>query len=235
MFISSLLRARGEPPVRASVPEFPEVPPLAFAFLRARHSVVPPFERANAVSYNNVRKSAYSRPQSNLNADFTKISQLAIGEGTHTTGEKHVTGQTTTDDPRIIGVWRLARQVYEDVATGEQIPIFGEKPVGRQIATPEGRWIALATAEGRTPPKTEAERSQALLTMVAYTGRYRLEAGVVTTKVEAAWQQSWVGGEQTRFVKFEGNDVLHIISATMPHPNLLDRTVRVLVTWLREE
>ena len=141
----------------------------------------------------------------------------------------------TTDDERIVGVWKIVTQVYEDIDTGERFPIFGEHPNGRQIATAGGRWIALATAENRPVPKTDPERSQALLTMIAYTGRYRLEDGIVTTKVEAAWNEAWVGTEQIRHLRFEGNDLLHIQSPVMPHPNLLDRKVRVVVTWAREE
>ena len=137
-----------------------------------------------------------------------------------------MTDTATRDDERIVGVWKLKAQVYEDTATGERIPIFGDHPKGRQIATRDGRWLALATAEGRRVPKTDAERAQALLTMIAYTGRYRLKDGVVTTKVEAAWNESWVGGEQVRHIRFEGDDLLHIRSAELPHPNLLDRKVR---------
>src|SRR5215204_3635606 len=107
--------------------------------------------------------------------------------------EHEMTDTATRDDERIVGVWKLKAQVYEDTVTGERIPIFGDHPKGRQIATRDGRWLALATAEGRSTPKTDAERAQALLTMIAYTGRYRLKNGVVTTKVEAAWNESWVG------------------------------------------
>jgi hypothetical protein len=143
--------------------------------------------------------------------------------------------EPTSDDDKIVGVWKIVSQVYEDVDTGERFPIFGEHPKGRQVATRDGRWIALATGEGRRVPKTDAERSQALLTMIAYTGRYRVKDGVVTTKVEAAWNEAWVGSEQVRHLRFEGNDLLHIRSPVMPHPNLLDRKVRVVVTWEREE
>ncbi len=140
-----------------------------------------------------------------------------------------------TDDDRIIGVWKLKAQVYEDTVTGERIPIFGDHPKGRQIATRDGRWLALATAQDRVVPKTDAERAQALLTMIAYTGRYRMKDGVVRTRVEAAWNESWVGGEQVRNIRFETDDLLHIRSPELPHPNLLDRKVFVVVTWEREE
>ena len=86
------------------------------------------------------------------------------------------------DSQRIVGVWGLEAQVYEDVETNERVPIFGDHPKGRQIATSDGRWLALATAETRPVPKTDAERALSLQTMIAYTGRYRCENGVVTTK-----------------------------------------------------
>jgi hypothetical protein len=91
----------------------------------------------------------------------------------------------------------------------------------------------LMTGEGRAIPKTDAERAQALVSMIAYTGRYRVENGQVITRVEAAWNEGWVGGEQVRNIRFEG-DRLYIESPPMPHPNISDKTVRVIVVWQRE-
>ncbi|HXQ83322.1 MAG TPA: lipocalin-like domain-containing protein [Xanthobacteraceae bacterium] len=135
---------------------------------------------------------------------------------------------------RIVGTWKLVSVVYEDQATKERTPIYGEHPKGIQIATPEGRWLALMTAENRSVPRTDAERAQALKTMIAYTGRYRVAAGKVITKVEAAWNEAWVGGEQVRAIRFDG-DKLYIESPPMPHPNMSDKVVRVIVEWEREK
>jgi hypothetical protein len=135
---------------------------------------------------------------------------------------------------QIVGTWALVSVVYEDVATGERRPVYGEHPRGIQIATPEGRWLALMTAEGRAIPQTDTDRAQALKSMIAYTGRYRVENGQVITKVEAAWNEAWVGGEQVRNIRFEG-DRLYIESPPMPHPNINDKTVRVIVVWQREK
>jgi hypothetical protein len=134
---------------------------------------------------------------------------------------------------QIVGTWKLVSVVYEDQATKARAPIYGEHPNGIQIATPDGRWLALMTAEGRTVPKTDEDRAQALKTMIAYTGRYRVEDGKVITKVDAAWNEAWVGGEQVRAIRFDG-DRLHIQSPPMPHPNIDDKVVRVIVTWQRE-
>ena len=135
---------------------------------------------------------------------------------------------------KIVGTWTLVSVVYEDQATKKLSPVLGEKPRGRQIATADGRWLALVTADGRPVPKTDAERARALQTMIAYTGRYRVEDGKVITKVEAAWNEAWVGGEQVRIIRFEG-DRLFIESPPMPHPNVNNKVVKVIVIWDREK
>jgi hypothetical protein len=138
------------------------------------------------------------------------------------------------DKAAIVGTWKLVSVVYEDTQSKERTPVYGEHPKGIQIATPDGRWLALMTAEGRPVPKTDAERARALQTMIAYTGRYRVEDGKVITKVEAAWNEAWVGSEQVRAIRFEG-DRLFIESPPMPHPNLDGKSVRVIVIWEREK
>ena len=140
-----------------------------------------------------------------------------------------------TDKERIVGTWKLVSVMYEDAQTKELTPVLGAHPRGYQIATPEGRWIAVVTADGRPIPKTDEDRARALRTMIAYSGRYRVEDGKVITKVEVAWNEAWVGGEQIRFLRFEGDDVLHIESPPMPHPNVNDKVVRVIVTWQRDK
>ena len=111
----------------------------------------------------------------------------------------------------IVGTWKLVSVVYEDVATKERSPVYGEHPC-RPADRHVGRTLARA-GHCRRPAdsKTDAERARALQTMIAYTGRYRIEGGKVITKVEAAWNQAWVGGEQVRAVRFDG-DKLYIES-----------------------
>jgi hypothetical protein len=138
------------------------------------------------------------------------------------------------DKDRIIGTWKLVAVTYEDAQTKERTPVLGEHPRGYQIATPEGRWLALVTANGRPVPKTDEDRAKALRSMIAYSGRYRVEDNKVITKVEVAWNEAWVGGEQVRFLRFEGDDVLNIESPSMPHPNVDNKTVKVIVTWARD-
>ena len=139
------------------------------------------------------------------------------------------------DKDRIVGTWKLVAVAYEDAKTGERTSVLGEHPRGYQIATPQGRWLALVTADGRPVPKTDEDRAKALRSMIAYSGRYRVEDNKVITKVEVAWNEAWVGGEQVRFLRFEGDDVLNIESPPMPHPNVNDKMVKVIVTWARDK
>jgi hypothetical protein len=136
---------------------------------------------------------------------------------------------------KIIGTWKLRTVVYEDQATKERSPVYGAHPVGYQLATPQGRWIAVVTAEGRKVPPNDDERALALRSMIACTGRYRVADRRIVVKVEAAWQQSWVGTEQIREFRFEGDNILHLEGPPMPHPNLLGKVVRVIVTWERDD
>jgi hypothetical protein len=144
------------------------------------------------------------------------------------------------DRERIVGTWKLVSVLYEDQQTHERTPVLGEHPSGYQIATPEGRWMAVVTAEGRQAPQTDPERAAALRSMIAYTGRFRVEDGKVITRVDAAWNQAWVGTEQVRAYRFEqegageAGERLILESPPQPHPNLGGRMVRVLVTWERE-
>jgi hypothetical protein len=133
----------------------------------------------------------------------------------------------------IVGTWALVAAVYEDAATGVRSHPLGLKPRGCQIATPEGRWIAVVTGEGRGVPASDAERAAALRSMIAYTGRYRVEGDRVVTLVEAAWNEAWVGTEQIRVMRFEG-DTLHLEGPPQPHPNLAGAVVRIVITWRRE-
>ncbi|MCX7311741.1 MAG: lipocalin-like domain-containing protein [Hyphomicrobiales bacterium] len=139
----------------------------------------------------------------------------------------------SNEQQQIIGVWKLVSVMYEDQATKEMTPIMGAQPRGFQIATPDGRWLALATPSGRTAPATDEERAQAFRTMIGYSGRYRVEGATITTKVDVAWNESWVGGEQVRHIRFEA-DKLFIESPPMPHPNMYGKTVRVIVVWQRD-
>jgi len=106
---------------------------------------------------------------------------------------------------QVHGLWKLISYEVEVQATGQKDFVMGQNPTGYVMFTPEGRVFFMFTGEGRKPGKTAQERSDLLSTLVAYTGTYRIEGDKWITKVEVAWNPEWVGTEQTRFFKIEGN------------------------------
>jgi hypothetical protein len=109
------------------------------------------------------------------------------------------------DSTKLEGVWRLLSYTLEYQATGRKEPIMGEKPTGYAIFTLEGRAMFVITGEGRKPQTEDKERAALLNTLVAYTGKYRIEGDKWITKVEVAWNPEWVGTEQVRLFRLDGN------------------------------
>src|SRR5262245_37320629 len=123
------------------------------------------------------------------------------------------------DDATMVhGVWKLISYDVEIQATGQKESVFGKNPTGYAIFTPEGRVMFVITGDGRKPAKTIEERAQLISTLIAYTGTYRIEGDKWLTKVEAAWNPEWVGTEQIRFFKIEG-DRLQVSTPWNMSPN----------------
>jgi hypothetical protein len=139
------------------------------------------------------------------------------------------------ESSKVIGIWKLVSLESEFQTTGEREPVLGNNPSGYLILTPEGRMMAVLTGEGRKEPKTDQDRADLQRSMLAYTGMYRLEGDKWITKVDVAWHPAWVGTEQVRFFKFEG-DRLHVMTAWMPDVLRPERgTGRAIMTWEREK
>jgi hypothetical protein len=115
----------------------------------------------------------------------------------------------------IVGIWKLVS--YQRVVdNGEPQNALGEHPKGYVILMPEGRAVLLTTADGRKPATTDAERAELWKSMVAYTGKYRVEGGDFITTVDVSWNEEWNGSEQRRHFKIEGNK---LILTTSPAPS----------------
>lgn len=115
------------------------------------------------------------------------------------------------DRAKVLGIWKLLSYESEFQATGEREPVLGKNPTGYIIFTPEGRFMAVITGEGRKAPNTDQDRAELLKTMFAYTGMYRLEGDKWITKVDVSWNPAWIGTEQVRFFQVDG-DRLQVIS-----------------------
>jgi len=126
------------------------------------------------------------------------------------------------DDAKIVGVWKLISFQVEIQATGQKEFVMGKNPTGYAIFTSEGRVWFVLTGEGRKPPKTIQDRAELLDSLVAYTGTYRLEGDTWITKVEVAWSPAFVGTEQKRFFKVEG-DRLSVLTPWRIMPNFPEK------------
>ena len=121
----------------------------------------------------------------------------------------------------------------EDAASDEKILAWGEHPNGYLVITPGGRWIVIQTAEGRTVAKDDGARAAAFRSMLAYSGTYRVETDKITIKVDISWDESWIGTEQVRLFKIEGNR-LHIEALPQPYANFGGKILRGVLIWERE-
>jgi hypothetical protein len=137
------------------------------------------------------------------------------------------------DGSKVVGIWKLVAYDAESQATGAKEPVMGQHPTGYVIFTPEGRVWFVLTGEERKPAKTVEDRAELLNTLVAYTGTYRVEGDKWITKVEVAWNPEWVGTEQTRSFKVEG-DRLQVVTPWRVMPNWADKGMtRSIITFER--
>lgn len=141
----------------------------------------------------------------------------------------------TTEHSPLIGVWSLRSFQLEDVATGKRSDAMGPDPIGALILHPGGRMMGVITPRDRAMPATDADRAELYRGMLAYSGRYRLEPpDKFVTTVDIAWTPGWVGTDQARTYKIDG-DRLDIVSAPARTPRTGDALVVGVLSWVREK
>ncbi len=120
-------------------------------------------------------------------------------------------------DHPLVGIWRLVSWKVVR-ADGQAHDVFGSKPKGYLIIAPEGRMMALMTAEHRTGGADDAERAALHRSMLSYSGRYRVDGDDFVTTVDVSWNEEWNGTEQRRHYRLEG-DRLYV--ETVPAPSIV--------------
>jgi hypothetical protein len=133
----------------------------------------------------------------------------------------------------LAGTWKL---VSWQVIVANEPPqnVFGSKPTGYLVLTREGRSIVVTTADNRKGGMADAERAALHKSMLAYTGKYRVEGNDFVTIVDVSWNQDWIGTEQRRHFRIEG-DKLFIESAPGPSIVFPGKTDYRRVVWEREK
>ena len=133
----------------------------------------------------------------------------------------------------LLGSWRLVSFEVELRDSKERQRPFGENPNGYLILGADDRMMALLAAKERRPGQKDAEVAALFRSMMCYTGRYRIEGEQFITKVDASWNESWNGGDQVRFWKFDGDRLViknqWAPSATVPGGPMAQATA----TWKR--
>jgi hypothetical protein len=131
----------------------------------------------------------------------------------------------------LVGNWKLvSSQVIVD---GQAQDLFGLNPKGYLILTSQGRLCAITTAKHRKPGERDIERAALHRSMLAYTGKYRVEGSDFITVVDVSWNEAWNGTEQRRHFRIE-DDRLFIESAPAPSILFPGRFDFRRVVWERE-
>ncbi len=133
----------------------------------------------------------------------------------------------------LIGTWKLVSwQVIVDNEPPQDV--FGAHPKGFLILTREGRSIAVTTAENRRGGMGDDERAALHKSMVAYSGKYRVEGNDFITVVDVSWNEVWNGTEQRRRFRMAGDKLL---IESVPAPSIVfpgKNDIRRIV-WEREK
>lgn len=137
-----------------------------------------------------------------------------------------------TDANALIGVWKL---VSWQVIVGNEPAknLFGPHPKGFLVLTREGRSIVLTTAENRRAGSDDTARAALHRSMLAYSGKYRVEGEDFITAVDVSWNEEWNGTEQRRHFRLEGN---RLVIESAPGPSIVSpgRTDYRRIIWERE-
>src|SRR5579883_1449849 len=108
-------------------------------------------------------------------------------------------------------------------------PVYASAP--SSAARPEFQFVP---PEASLPFSEDVNRAKSLL---AYTGKFRVEGDYLVTNVDVAWYELWTGTEQRRKFQLDG-DVLTIVTKPQPVGGTGPRgkaLVSCKVVWQREE
>jgi hypothetical protein len=115
----------------------------------------------------------------------------------------------------LVGTWKLVSS--ESIMENEPPQhLFGLQPKGYLIITQEGRLMIMITADNRKAGMGDAERAALHKTMVAVSGKVRIEGKDFIISVDLSWNESWNGTEQKRHFRIEGD---RLLVETAPGPN----------------
>ena len=135
----------------------------------------------------------------------------------------------------LYGSWKIVSSFQEDVQSKERSYLFGEHPNGYAVFTPTERVSFILTGESRKAPQSSDDQAAAFRSMVAYSGKYRIENDKLITTVDISWDEGRVGTEQVRLFRIEG-DRLYIETVNpIRDPSLSGKMLRGFLIWEKEK
>ena len=120
----------------------------------------------------------------------------------------------------VIGTWRLVKGVSRD-ADGRELPApYGGNPMGRVVLGADGRMVAVI-CDARPEIPDGGKREYA-----SYCGNYTFDGATLSTRVDASSDQSRIGGDQMRSVRFENGAMVlapprRLYAGVMQHQELV--------------
>jgi hypothetical protein len=140
---------------------------------------------------------------------------------------------------QILGAWKLVSFVEKPTDGSAPNHPMGEKPIGIIMYTADGYMSAqlmrserAAFASGDWSKATLEEYAGAASTYFAYAGPFHIdeERKTITHSVSMSIFPNWIGGEQHRTIRIEG-DILHLSTASPIQ--LGGRSVNAQLQWKR--
>jgi hypothetical protein len=135
----------------------------------------------------------------------------------------------------LAGTWKLSAWTVQVVGEPASREPYGPDPKGRLVLTPRGDWIIIITGANRTAAKTAEEKAALLDSMLAYSGKYRIDGDKITTRVDMSSNEIYTGAnqDQVRYFKVDGDELL-LRTPEIASAVLVGKRVVGTITFTRE-
>jgi hypothetical protein len=167
-----------------------------------------------------------------MNVKLVTVSRTIAVAALLTAGTAMSGAVRAADSETLLGNWKLVS--WQVVVGNETQNPFGLNPKGYLLLTRGGRAMAITTADFRKPGDGAAEQAALNRSMLAYSGKYRIEGDDFITTVDVSWNEAWNGTEQRRHYRVEG-DRLFIETAPAPSIVYPGKTDFRRLIWEREK
>ena len=103
----------------------------------------------------------------------------------------------------LVGTWRLVKTSARDASGKPMHPPYGDKPRGLLVFYADKRMMSVL-CDGRTQlPEEDKVREYN-----SYCGNYEFDGKTLVTHVDASADPARMGGDQVRFVDFDGDQLV---------------------------